>query len=50
MYNGRTFVYTIEDGAGDTIKVFTEGHAYLHNFNITDAIQSEDVDNTVHLT
>lgn len=50
MYNGRTFVYTIEDYQGDTVNVFTEGHSFSHNFNITDAIQSEDVDNTVHLT
>ena len=50
MYNGRTFVYTIEDSKGDTVKVFTECHSFLHNFNMTDAMQSEDADNVIHLT
>ena len=51
MYNGRTFVYTIENECGETVKVFSDkGCNFLNHFNITDAIQSEDVDNTVHLT
>lgn len=33
MYNGRTFVYTIEDECGETVKVFTECHSFLHNFH-----------------